>query len=321
MYLPRILLAMIMKTNIAGFAKKSFFTAAKFGAAAFVGSHAGNFILNTGAPTPLDFAHQQGIAYSSETETLLRKFDETKVLEKGGIAEKAYKVINWPLYFTLSSSSDKAASHLTPGLAARILGAKPVIIAPPLKTGAVSQMIANDYGKETRLAGNIDQIDFSYSLFHELGHEDIHRDLGAAAQAIPSILLELSCDRFALSQLVPEYGPTVRKYVTALRATNVFSSKYDVSLGLARKEDENPKNEISRIFNEHESWEGFSRLVRGCLNTASPANDTQEHDPFDKAYACLKKYQQDSAADPPSDMTRRAAGFIAGYEFLFHKPN
>ena len=272
-----------------------------------------NLYLIYTSPTPAEFVRSQGITYSPETQKTLADFNEVVTIEKGSFAEDIYRAINRP-----TGDTQIYAYHVTPSGINRLLGAGPIIVLPILEVGSASLMILDQYNKSTSLARNMDAINFSYTLFHELGHEAIRLELGKDARRLDPLFIELYCDRYAVDLLRREYGDIGRAYVLASRAINPFSAERDVILALMREEAPSVEAELRLLAAEQATFEPFRKLVKQCVKYQAATLDSNA-DGVDRVYACLKnRYSgKNPIASENPYLQKRASAFISGYELIF----
>ena len=270
------------------------------------------YLIHT-SPTSAEFVRSQGISYSPETKKTLADFKEVVVLEQGSFAEAIYRAINRP-----TGNHNGYAYHVTPSGIKRLLGAGPIIVLPILEVGAATLMIWDEYNKKPSLGRNIDAINFSYTLFHELGHEAIRLELGEDVRRLDPLFIELYCDRYAVDLLRREYGDIGRAYVLASRALNPFSAERDVILALMREEAPSVEAELRLLAAEQATFEPFRKLVKQCVKYQATTLDA-EADGVDRVYACLKnRYSGKEPIDSENPyLQKRASAFISGYELIF----
>lgn len=294
---------------------------------AVIGNHAISEFLEQTAPTPEEFVRQQNISYHPEGQAFLKDFEDVRVIGQTGWQTRLFWISPLSsLMFEKEETFSSSARSLSPGPFLRLLGFRPLIFIDPPATGSVNANIARPYfGKDIVRPQNLDRVDFDFSLFHELGHQLLAREIGVKIHRVPKRLQELFSDRVALSLLEKEHGESGRKYVTALRAINVGDEEHDTLLSILRPEIRDGEKELAKIDDEGSSHLPFLAIGLACIQQRENKNVRTERldnrTTYETLYVCLKESSFLRDGSPAlSDLSKRARAYVTGYEYLFGAP-
>lgn len=178
-------------------------------------------IVQATTDNPADFL-QKNIKQKLDKDSLsaLSANYNVRVVEHGSWQMILYRYTH-PLFMMAEHFGLKGNTAYTPTDTMKLLGEKEMLLAtsPKAKT-ILEQALRRPYMGERELQ-------FAYTVAHEVGHHDHHRREGNTYYTIPINERKSIADLFALRSLQPAYGNRVKNLVVSFRAAHLRDNEHD----------------------------------------------------------------------------------------------
>ncbi len=276
-----------------------------------IGAAYNRFFLDT---TETYYANQH-LDASTALTALFKRNADVRVVELGSASGKVYCGLNFGMCRSEPNSSGLKSSDermVTPKSLKLWFGSPKVIHFSKLEKGYAKRQIDEVFQKELKNPAVTDEMFFTSTLLHELGHVEASKLPGMDGQTLLTSQRELLADLNAAPFMAAEYGETGSRLDIALRSLNYVDLNHDTSLDLQNiVAGKPPVDPVKNL----QSWKSFYDYATACITVAQKTKpDTHA---LDAIKSC--KIPLPESADPEiTKLThRRAANFQTSYDFLF----